>query len=389
MSSPEEITTGTHDYGDLALAMTGGGARAAYQVGTLRYLARRHPHLRVPILTGVSAGAVNAAHLAQHRGTFAEAVEELARLWMDLMPEKVFRVDTTSLLRNVGRSGIQLLSGGISHAPQMRGMVDTEPLRQFLEEALGPVDGELTGIEHNLNRGTLQAVAINTTSYMTGQSIAWVQGRDIELWERPKRRSVHTRLRLDHVMASTALPLFFPAVQIDDGWYGDGGIRLTAPLSPALHLGAHKILAVSTRHDRSISEADLPSVVGYPPPAQVLGVLFNAVFLDLVDQDVVRMERMNRLLERLPEIWRDGMRVVHLMVLRPSADLGRLAGEYEPRLPRVFRALSRGLGTRKTASPDLMSMVMFQGDYLRRLIELGEADAEARADEIEEFLAIT
>lgn len=376
----------TPDYGDLALVLTGGGARAAYQVGMLRHLARRYPDLRAPILTGVSAGAVNAVHLAAHHGTFAQAVEELSALWLELTPERVFRADTPSLAWNVARTGVQLVSGGLIKAPRMQGMLDTTPLRRFLDEVLPDIGGVLAGIQLNLERGVLNSVAVSTTSYTTGQSVIWVQGRDIETWQRPKRRSVHTRLTVEHVMASTALPLLFPAVQIGDQWYGDGGIRLTAPLSPALHLGAHKILAVSPRYDRSTSEGERPQLRGYPPPAQVLGLLYNAVFLDLVDQDAMRMERMNRVLRKLSPEDREDMRVVELLVMRPSRDLGRLARDYEPRLPATFRFLTRGLGTRESRTADLLSMIMFQGDYIRRLIELGEADAAARAEEIAEFL---
>jgi NTE family protein len=377
----------TPDYGDLALVMSGGGARGAYQVGLLRFLARRFPDLTIPILTGVSAGAVNIGHLAQHHGTFAQAVDELTALWLELLPERVFRVDAGSLAGNVARSGLQLVSGGLIPAPGIRGMVDTSPLRSFLEESLSPVDGELTGIDYNLHRGTLKGAAITTTSYTTGQTIIWVQGRQIRRWERSMRRSVPTRLRVDHIMASTALPLFFPAVRIGNAWYGDGGVRLTAPLSPALHMGASKILTISTHYNRTPREADRRDVEGYPPPAQVLGVLYNAVFLDLIDQDAVRMERFNSTLRRVPTEARDGMRLVDLLVLRPSQDLGLLAANFEPRLPRAFRFLSRGLGTRETRNSDLLSMVMFQPDYLRHLIELGEADAEARGAEIMDFIS--
>jgi NTE family protein len=194
-------------------------------------------------------------------------------------------------------------------------------------------------------------------------------------------------LTVEHVMASAALPLFFPAVQLTDGWYGDGGIRLTAPLSPVLHLGARRILAISTRYGKSVEEADRPLVQGYPPPAQIIGVLMNAIFLDLMDQDALRLERLNSLLARLKQEDREGLRPVRLLVLRPSVDLGRLAGRYEPRLPRVFRFLTRGLGTRATESPDFLSLILFQPDYLQALIETGESDAEARADEIDAFLA--
>lgn len=380
----DEATPATTDRGDLALVLSGGGARGAYQAGVLRGLARRFPDLRFPILTGVSAGAINTALLARHRGTPVEAADALAKLWSDLSPERVFDVDVRGLLGNMGRWGVQLAGGGM-RASRVRGLVDTDPLWELLRGALDCSEGEMTGIEHNLRRGTLRAVALSTTSYTTGQSIIWVQGRGIDTWERPQRRSVNTRLGVEHVMASAALPLFFPAVRIGTHWYGDGGVRLTAPLSPALHLGAHKILAVSTRYERTFAEADVPEVSGYPPPAQVLGLLYNAIFLDLIDQDAIRMARINRLLRTLPPEHRDGMRPVELLVLRPSRDLGTLAGAYEPRLPRPFRLLTRGLGTRETESPDMLSMIMFQSDYMQRLIELGEEDTERRGDELAAF----
>lgn len=378
-------TRGTTDRGDLALVLTGGGARGAYQVGILRYVARRWPELRFPIITGVSAGAINAAHLAAAHGTFPQAVEELAALWAELTPDRIFRVDVGGLLSNMGRWGLQLAGGGFRET-RVRGLVDTAPLWELLTEALAPVNGELTKIDYNLERGVLRAVAVGTTSYSTGQTVIWAQGRNLQTWERPSRRAVETRLKLEHVMASGALPLFFPAVQIGDQWHGDGGIRLTAPLSPALHLGAHKILAVSTHYERTAGEADRPTVRGYPPPAQVIGVLMNAIFLDVIDQDVMRMERMNEVLRRCPPAAHDGMRVVELLTFRPSRDLATIARDFEPRLPRGFRLLTRGLGTRETKSPDVLSLLMFQDDYVKRLMEIGEEDAERRGDELAAFL---
>jgi NTE family protein len=370
---------------DLALVLTGGGAHAAYQVGLLSWLARRYPELRVPIITGVSAGAVNAAHLAAHHGSFEQAVRELRGLWGELTTEEVFHASTLALGRSTLRWGLRLISGGGATAPRVQGLVDTSPLRRHLEETLAAVDGELTGIDYNLHRGALRAAAISTTSFSTGESVVWVQGADITTWQRPFRRCVRTRLTVDHVMASAALPILFPAVRIDGAWYGDGGVRLAAPLSPALHLGANRIIAVSTR-SAARDEAGGKDLTDYLPPAQILGVLFNAVFLDLIDQDAQRLERINQLLHLLPEDQRDGMRLMDLLVVRPSVDLGQLATEYEPRLPAAFRFLTRGLGTRETRDSDLLSMIMFEPDYLRRLIRLGEEDAEARAEEIAGFL---
>jgi NTE family protein len=192
---------------------------------------------------------------------------------------------------------------------------------------------------------------------------------------------------LDHILASASLPLFFPAVQIDNCWYGDGSIRLTAPLSPAIHLGASRILAISTRYGRSREEANCPNIDGYPPPVQVAGAILNAIFLDVFDADALRLQRVNKLIAKLPEEEREGLRPIKMLLLRPSRDLGKLANEYESRLPRAFRFMIRGLGTGETRSNDLLSLLMFQPDYLKRLIELGQEDAEARREEIASLLA--
>lgn len=378
--------SGPPDGAGPALVLSGGGARAAYQVGLLRCLARHRPDIRFPILTGVSAGAINVALLASHRGSFAEAVDRLTELWLELTPEKVFRVDPVSLAGRIGSWGTRLVSGGRRGAGGIQGLVDTAPLRRFLERSLRCVDSRLPGIAENLQEGRLQAAAMTTVNYSTGQSITWVQGCQIPTWERPMRRSTNTYLTVDHVMASAALPLFFPAVRLGNAWHGDGGIRLLAPLSPAVHLGADRILAVSTRYDPPIEEADRPKSPGPPPPAQILGTLLNALFLDALDHDAQRLERINGLVEGLPPADERPFRAIRLLVQRPSADLGRLAADYEPRLPRVFRFLLRGWGTRETRSPDLLSLLMFQPDYIRRLIEMGQADAEARKDEIGELL---
>jgi NTE family protein len=370
---------------NLGLVLTGGGARGAYQVGVLKWIARNYPDIRVPILTGVSAGAVNIAKLAAAPGSFAQAVHELEALWRGLHVEDVFRADAGSLSRNALRWSLRLASGGARGAPNVRGLLDTQPLRELLTDVLAAVDGELTGIDYNLALDRLKAVGIIATSYTTGQTVVFLKGRHIRPWKRPQRRTELGPITVETIMASAALPIFFPAVRIGSEWYGDGGIRLAAPLSPALHLGADRILAISTRHERSRDDIASAREPGYPPPAQVAGVLLNAVFLDLVDQDALRLERLNRLLERLPEEHRLGMRPVRLLHVRPSEDLAALAAKFEPRLPRTFRFMTRGLGTREQRSPDVLSMLMFQPDYLGELIDLGEQDAEWIAPQLEAF----
>jgi NTE family protein len=205
-------------------------------------------------------------------------------------------------------------------------------------------------------------------------------------WERPGRVGLKTQITVDHIMASSALPLIFPAVEIGNTWYGDGGVRNHTPLAPAIHLGAQKILAVSTRHPRNRAEAEPIRIDPYPPPAQLAGVLLNSIFLDAVDEDALHLERINRLISQIPQQNRGSLRPIQLMVLRPSVDLGRLAADFEPRLPGAFRFFTRGLGTHKLRSPDFLSLLMFQSDYLTSLIEIGEKDAEASLSELEAWM---
>src|SRR6266568_1016562 len=372
--------------GDVAIILSGGGARAAYQVGVLRGLSRHFPRARPLILAGESAGAINAAYLAAHSGTLPEAVEDLARLWSQLTADEIFRVGALSLARNVLRWGTRLMSGGAAIAPEARGLLDTAPLRALLERSFAPADGELVGIAKNLDRGLLKAIALTTINYSTGQTVTWVQGGRIRDWERPLRRSVGTRLTIDHVLASAALPFLFPAVRLGDDWYGDGGVRLHAPLSPAIHLGAERILAISTRYRPTHEEADQPAVHGYPPPAQVAGILLDAIFLDLIDYDALVLERLNRLLGKLARQEWGELRPVDLLVLRPSQDLARLAAGCEACLPRGLRFFVRGLGAHETSRPALLSLVMFMPEYLQPLMRIGESDVETRLDEVAAFL---
>ncbi|MFN2239860.1 MAG: patatin-like phospholipase family protein [Thermoanaerobaculia bacterium] len=372
--------------GDLAIVLTGGGARAAYQVGVLRAIARRYPDLQPQIVTGVSAGAINAVYLCSRDVGFERTVEELEEHWSRLEIDRVVRSDSSSLGANALRWGAKLLSGGSLLRPDARGMVDTSPLGEFLKQILCRDGEEISGLTENLSRGAMKALAVTTLNYTTGQTVTWVMGRGIEMWERPNRRSIHARITIPHIMASSALPFIFPAINIAEAWHGDGGVRLVAPLSPALHLGAKRIIAMTTRYQQTFEEADQPESSGYPPPVQIAGHLMSAIFLDVIDQDALRLERLNSVLRKLPEEQREGMNVIDLLVIRPSVDLGRLAGEYEPKIPPSLRFFLRGLGSKETSRSDFLSMLMFQPDYVRRLLEIGEADGEARMDEIAAIL---
>ena len=370
--------------GDLAIMLTGGGARAAYQVGLLRGIARHFPSLRFQIVTGVSAGAINAVFLAAGEGSLSEVVERLTAMWSELECHHVFRPNYMAFLPF--HSALRFLLPHLKGQPH--GLFDSSPLGHLMRRAVGcPRRGwPIQGIRNNLASGNLHAVALVTLDYSTGQSVRWVQGRRrIDMFEGPNRRTAQTELTVEHVLASAALPFVFPAIRIGDRFYGDGGIRLSAPLSAAVHLGASRILAMSTGYQRTDEEAAHPVVRGYPPAAQILGQLLNAIFIDAIDEDVSRMERLNEMIAKLDAKERNGFRPIEVHVLRPSCDLAKLAAEYEHLLPRSLKLFTRALGTKETEVPDILSMLMFEPKYLQRLIEIGEADAEARVDELRAF----
>ena len=374
--------------GGVAFVLTGGGARAAYQAGVLRGLAARFPALRPGILTGVSAGGLNAAFLAGHAARpLADAADALVGIWQGLRVDEVYRTDRPGVMGSVARL---VRRTGPPEPPAEGGLLDVSPLHAFVERQLGPLGQPIAAVGDAVRSGALHAFALTTTSYTTGQSITWVQGEGAEPWDRTTRRAVRTDIRPEHVLASAALPFFFPAVHIDDptvgpGWYGDGGIRLTAPLSPALHLGADKVLAINTRYAQTADEADRPDVLAYPGAGSILGVLMNAVFLDVVDRDAQTLGRINELIEAVPAAARNGFRPVDLLTLRPSVDLGSLAGDFEAQLPPSMRLLLGGLGAGETP-PDWLSMLLFDPGYVERLVAIGEADVAAREDEIGAFL---
>lgn len=353
-------------------------------MGVLRWIARQYPELRLPILTGVSAGAINAAFLAGRPEPLPEAMDLLAEMWTNLSTEEILRADAFSLVGNAFKVLMNLGSGGAKLAPGVRGLVDTSPLEQTLKLALNP-----EGIAENISRGRLTAVAVSSTSYRTGRTVTFVQAaRGTRMWERTRRHSVATHVDVDHVMASAAIPLFFPARSVEGEWYGDGSLRQGSPLAPAVYLGAARILVVSSRYGPGSRDMLEPEGDGYPPAAQVLGLMLNSIFLDNLDADVERLERINEIVARVPDKkqWLVSERPVRMLVIRPSSDLGRLAARYEDQLPRGLRHLIRGLGSRRVASPDLLSYLMFEGEYLKELIRLGERDAAKNWLRIRRFL---
>ena len=363
-----------------ALVLGGGGARAAYQTGVLCYVGEAFPKVSVPLMTGVSAGSINAAHLAADPGPWAHRTGRLTSYWEDLTTEDVFTP------RSLWRLGRSLVRG--TPSPEQT-LLDTAPLRAYLGERL-PTDGagQLTGVADNLDTGRLEGLAISTSNYATLQTVTWVQGCEMKNWERPNRIGRRTELELDHVMASTALPMVFPAVRLQDAWYGDGGLRMLDPLAPAIHMGADRLFVISTRYERSQAEASRAArTPAYPSLFQMMGILANVLMLDVLEHDAALLRRINRLVRRLRPEQRDGLQPIDLLVLRPSVDLGALAGDYDVNIGGAMGALLNFVEWQTDPPPDWLSMLLFTPDYLQRLLEVGYNDAKRQHDRIEAFFA--
>jgi len=365
-----------------ALVLGGGGARAAYQTGVLSYVGEAFPEATVPLMTGVSAGSINAAHLAADPGPWRARTARLTSYWEELTMDDVF---TPRSLWTVARS---LMRG--TPSPK-QSLLDTAPLRRYLDERL-PTDrkGRFTGVSENIDSGRLNGLAISTSNYDTLQTVTWVQGCSIEGWQRPNRLGRQADLGLDHVMASTALPLVFPAVQLGNDWYGDGGLRMLDPLAPAVHLGAERLFVVSTRYERSRAEASRNGQVHpYPSLFQMAGILANVLMLDVLEHDAAVLRRLNRLLRRLRPEQRGRLRPIDLLIIRPSVDLGALAADYEVEIGGALGALLSAVQWRSDPPPDWLSMLLFEPPYLQALLEMGYNDAKRQHPRIEAFFERT
>lgn len=364
----------------LGLVLSGGGARGAYQVGVVAGLAERLPGLEFPILTGVSAGAINTAFLAAHPGPLAEAVAGLAAEWRRLTSEQVYTVRPTRLTRSAARWLWQGLTQQRHGPATVQGLVDTAPLRTFLEGCL-----DMEGIDRNLTAGRLRAAALTAVSYATGRAVTFVQGGagDV-LWQRSQRIAVRARLGIDHVMASAAVPVVFPAIRMGEEYYGDGGIGAMAPLAPAIHLGARGVVAVSTAAAAAEGGAGR---LGYPTVAEVVGLLFRAIFVDALETDAERLERVNQLLAALPPGTPapDALKPIELLVIRPSRNLSQMAAGRESLLPPAMRQIVRAFGGGRVNASEFLAYLLFHPAYTTPLAEIGYEDVGAQWPAIERF----
>lgn len=368
---------------DLALVLSGGGARAAYQAGVVSAIAELCPGLSFPIITGVSAGAINAAYLAASAGPLPEAARALRRGWEGLTADRVYRLRPTGLVFSTARRLLGALCGRNPGPAQLPGLCDLDPLRKYLGGAV-----RFRGIAENITAGRLRALALSATSY-SAATRTFVHGiPDIPMWERAERLSVRTSITVDHVLASAAIPLISPAIWLDGAFYGDGSVRQTAPLAPAIHLGASRILVIGTRH-RPSATAPGPTRPRHPTVAEGMGLLFDAVFLDALDADAERLTRINDLIASIPcgIPVPHGFRPVRFLHLKPSRELSTFVTGQNPRLPWAMRLAVRAMGGEAVGSRVLLSYLLFDPSFTGKLMELGYEDAKAQESSIEQFVA--
>lgn len=368
----------------MGVVLVGGGARAAYQAGVLKGISDilseflRGGRSPFRIYCGESGGAINALCLAQHTGSLEYGTQTLWNYWKTITSEDVIRTDPGSLMKTAGTWMKDLSLGGLIGSSHAIHLLDTEPLKKYLSQRI-----DFGEVHRRVALSEIRGVSIAATNYATGTAVSFFDAAaDVEGWARTSRIGMRSILTLPHLMASSAIPIFFPPVPLNGSFYCDGAVRLRAPLSPAIHLGADRVFAIGLRHLRSEKatlELNQTARMSEISLVDVAGVLLNASFLDNLDSDLERMGRINQTISMMPEEIRarnpQYLRVVPLHVVRPSKDLGSMASEQFEHFPRMLRFLFKGIGATPEKGWDLLSYLAFDSTYTRKLLDLGYRDA--------------
>lgn len=372
----------------IGLVLSGGGARAAYQVGVLRAIAEiLPPDTANPfdVICGTSAGALNAAGLATHANRLQDGVAMLESVWGEFRCEQVYRTDWPGVVRRGWRFMMTLVFGRLRRDLPIS-LLDNSPLRELLSSHF-----DMSCIQRGIDEGHLRALCMTASGYTSGESVSFFQGHEsLENWRRSRRIGVRTPLSVDHLLASSAIPIFFPAVRVNREFFGDGALRQLSPMSPALHLGAERVLVIGVggQPRRQVRE----KAVGYPSIAQVVSHIMNSSFVDSLEADVERLTRINKTISLIPEEVRrehSTLRQVDVLVMTPPAEiLDAIAMRHARLLPKSIRMFVRGSGATHKSGSGVLSYLLFEAPYCQDLMDLGYHDAHARKDELRRFLGL-
>lgn len=364
-----------------ALLLTGGGARAAYQIGVLKAIATRLPRNQkspFKVISGTSAGAINAVSLACYASCYHLGVKKTEWVWKNFRTNQVYETSWRGVWSYLAQNYLSKYSKkGINRATSL---FDNRPLRDLLQHLI-----DYKRIDRNILSGHLDAISVAASSYSDGDSVAFFQSHHTESWQRAKRKGVKTSLTTRHLMASAAIPLVFPCVRIENQFYGDGSVHQLSPLSPAIHLGADKIFIIGVEQPKQ--DKHYGSSEFHPNSATITGHLLETVFTDSLNSDLERMERINNTLQYSQKD-KTGLKPVQSMVINPSRNFSQIAKQYYYELPSAIRFLLRFIGVNKNSESTLMSYILFEKPYTEQLIQIGFEDGMAQINEISEFLEL-
>jgi NTE family protein len=371
----------------VGLILTGGGARAAYQVGVLRAISDMLPRKTAspfPVICGTSAGAINAVALASDAADFNLATHRLTTVWKNFHVRHVYRSDPLGIVGHSFRWLTSMFAGGFAERAPVS-LLDNSPLAELLKRNV-----DFKKIRRSIDSGHLCALAITASGYTSGQSVTFFEGaKHLLPWKRARRVGITSEIKLDHLLASAALPFIFPAVRINREYFGDGSMRQIAPISPALHLGADRVLVVGVGRPAE-EEPERIKVRGQPTIAQIAGHALNSIFLDSLEVDIERLQRINRTISMIPAADRERhgieLRQVQVLVLTPSEEIDVIAARHAKSLPPMMKMLMWGVGANRRGGSTLMSYVLFERPYTRALMKLGYRDTMHRRDEVLHFL---
>lgn len=369
----------------IGLLLSGGGARGAYQVGVLKAIASFYPRnhsIPFPILCGTSAGAINSTALGCYASSFHLGVKKLDWIWRNMRTNKIYRSDFSHVSHHMFNNVTKWMRSDI-YRNRPTSLLDNSPLRDLID-AMVPFDR----LERNIAHGYLHALAITASSYQTGNSVSFFQGHpSIDNWKRSKRESLRGVLHTDHLMASAALPLVFPAIEVRQSFYGDGSIHQLSPLSPAIHLGAEKILCIGldSPHDQPAHP-----VRKHPSASSIAGHMLDSIFADTLDSDIERAQRINTTLDLIPNDVQHNhdLRKIDTMLINPSIDINRLAHRHFDDVPWAIRRLMATIGVTRDSESSLISYLLFEQNYCKELIDAGFHDGMAKKQALKEFLDI-